>query len=92
MSELAGKIHFPFNQKCCCDSKENLPFVQIDSNMSNLLITNFGVHHGPVLFNLCVADDILSYVRYNCVDKMHHCRGSEEVTFSFTKLLFTVKY
>ena len=66
--------------------------VQIDSNMSNLLITNFGVHHGPVLFNLCVADDILSYVRYNCVDKMHHCRGSEEVTFSFTKLLFTVKY
>lgn len=46
---------------------------------------------GPVFFNLCIADNILSYVRYNCVDKMHRCRSSEEVTSRFTKLLFTVK-
>ena len=47
---------------------------------------------GPVFFNLCIADnDILSYVRYSGVDKMHRCRSSEEVTFRFTKLLFTVK-
>ena len=35
-------------------------FVQIDSNISNILYTNFGVLRGsilgPVLFNLCVAD------------------------------------
>ena len=35
-------------------------FVQIDSSISDILITNFGIHQGPilgpVLFNLCVVD------------------------------------
>ena len=35
-------------------------FLQIDSNISNIFYTNFGVRQesilGPVLFNLCVAD------------------------------------
>ena len=39
---------------------DRLHFVQIDSNISNILYANFGVPQGPilesVLFNLCVAD------------------------------------
>ena len=39
---------------------DRLHFVQIDSDISNILCANFGVPQGPilesVLFNLCVAD------------------------------------
>ena len=39
---------------------DKLHFVQIYSNISNILYANFGVPQGPilesVLFNLCVAD------------------------------------
>ena len=64
-------------------------FVQIDSNISNILITDFGVHQGsilgPILFNLCVADmtNILTesqYIQYADDSTIYESCKVKEVT------------
>ena len=57
-------------------------FVQIDSSISNILITSFGVPQGsilgPIRFNLCVADMTNNLSESQCVqcaDDFTICKG-----------------
>ena len=70
-------------------------FVQIDSSISNILITNFGVPQGSllgfILFNLCVADMTNILSESQCIqyaDDSKICRSfkAKEATKYFSEL------
>ena len=70
-------------------------FVQIDSSISNILITSFGVLQGsilgPILFNLCVADmtNILSEnqcIQYAEDSAVYRSCKANEITKSSSEL------